>query len=103
MAHHGIAMSTFHNRTRAAPSIPKKLWSEGRWYLLPVYYLLITSHLAYEGIQHSGSYRFADHIYEGRPKGRLGIGKVLDRFFLGLPSARAFRYRYEKVHEDLAK
>ncbi len=95
-------MSTFYNRTRTATSIPKKLVAEGKWYLVPIYYILITSHLAYEAVHHSGSYRFADHVYAGKPKGKYGIGFALDALFLNLPSASAFRYRYERLNHELA-
>ena len=94
-------MSPFYNVTRTASSIPRKLLAEGKWYWVPVYYLLLTSDLAREGIWYSGSYRFADHIYAGKPKGRFLIGTLLDAILLRLPSASAFRYRYERVKEEL--
>lgn len=94
-------MSTFYNRTRTAPSIPRKLLREGKPYLIPLYYLLRTSALAREGIDHSGSYRFADHIYAGKPAGRFGIGWALDFLLLRLPSAQSFRDRYRFAKEEL--
>lgn len=90
---------TFHNRTRSSVSISRRLRSEGAWYLLPFYGLLRLSALGREGIEHGGSYRFADHIYAGRAKGRFGIGRVLDRIILSLPSVRAFRSRYTITKE----
>lgn len=87
-------MDRYYNRTRSAPSIPAKLRSEGKLHLVPVYHLLRLSDLAREGIENSGSYRFADHIYAGRPSGRFGIGRLLDAMLLRLPSARALRERY---------
>jgi len=51
------------NRTRQSASIPRRLVTEGKYHLLPVYALLTTSDLAREGIRNSGSFRFADHIY----------------------------------------
>lgn len=87
--------SVFYNRTRQAPSIPRKLIKEGRPYLLPLYYLLLTSELAAEGIRNSGSYRFADHVYAGKPAGRFGVGWLLDAIMLRMPSARSFRARYQ--------
>ncbi len=94
-------MSTFFNKTRSTRSIPQKLLSEGKWYLLPVYYVLRTSFLAREGIERSGSYRFADHIYVSKPKGEYGIGVLLDAILLSFPSAKAFRYRYHRMREEL--
>ena len=65
--------------------------------MLPVYYLLRLSDLAREGIEHSGSFRFADHIYRGQPSGRTPIGRWLDAQLLAMPAARAFRRRYERA------
>ena len=41
-----------------------------------------TSDLAREGIENSGSYRFADHVYRNEPSGRFGIGRALDAMLL---------------------
>jgi len=94
-------MSKFHNRTRASTSIPRKLLGEGKYHLLPVYYLLCTSELAREGIENSGSYRFADHIYEGRPRGKYVIGYLLDALLLNLKSARSLRSRYLHAKDEM--
>jgi SAM-dependent methyltransferase len=56
--------------------------------------LLHLSFLGREGIKNSGSYHFADHIYQSVPKGYWGIGKLVDRIVLALPSCRSFRNRY---------
>jgi SAM-dependent methyltransferase len=64
---------------------------------VPAYYLLSLSDLAREGIQHSGSYRFADHIYVGKPSGRTALGRWLDARLLSLPAAQAFRCRYKRA------
>jgi ubiquinone/menaquinone biosynthesis C-methylase UbiE len=96
-------MSKFHNRTRSAPSIPAKLWRTGKPYLIPVYYLMLTSELAREGINNSGSYRFADHIYAGIPKGRMGIGWLLDAVLLRLKSATSLRARYLFAKEEILR
>jgi 2-polyprenyl-3-methyl-5-hydroxy-6-metoxy-1,4-benzoquinol methylase len=64
---------------------------------------LTTSFLAKEGIENSGSYMFADHIYAQSPKGRFLIGQILDNFLLHLPSATAMRFRYLKVKKELKK
>src|SRR6476661_8845668 len=82
------------NRTRRSESIPRRLVSEGKFHLLPVYALLTTSDLAREGIRNSGSFRFADHIYRNEPSGRYGVGRVLDRVLLGLRGARSLRSRF---------
>ncbi len=82
------------NRTRQSASIPRRLISEGKYHLLPVYALLTTSDLAREGIKNSGSFRFADHIYRNQPSGRFGVGRVLDRVLLKLRGARSMRSRF---------
>ena len=74
---------------------------EHKWYLIPVYYLLITSELAREGILHSGSYYFADHIYRNKPHGRFIIGYLLDAILLRFPSAQSLRFRYLSVKKEL--
>lgn len=95
----------FHNKTRKSKSIPLKLLKNGKWYLVPLYYFLSLSDLAHEGFTHAGSYRFADHIYRAVPKGRYGVGKIIDSILLALPSARSFRNRHfhtrDKIMEKL--
>lgn len=82
------------NFTRTSSSIPRRLIREGKWYLLPAYALARTSDLAREGMENSGSFRFADHIYRAKPGGRYGIGWLLDALFLALPASRSMRERY---------
>ena len=82
------------NRTRVSQSIPRRLVLEGKLHLLPVYALLRTSDLAREGIENSGSFRFADHIYRGEPSGRYGVGTLLDSVLLRLRGARSMRSRF---------
>lgn len=94
-------LSTLVNRTRRSVSIPKRLASERKAHLIPFYYLLRTSDLAREAMEHSGSYRFADHIYAGRASGRFGFGTLLDGLLLSLPSARSFRNRFIHVKKVL--
>lgn len=94
-------MPKFYNKTRQSQSIPRKLLKEGKFYLLPVYYLLLTSELAREGIKNSGSYRFADHIYVNQPKGKFIIGKILDFILLQLPSAQSLRLRYLYAKKEI--
>lgn len=96
-------MATFHNRTRVSPSIPRRLLGEGKWFLLPLYGLLRTSDLGREGIERSGSWRFADHIYRGRASGRFLVGPALDALLLRLPSARSFRLRHLFVRREVAR
>jgi SAM-dependent methyltransferase len=86
--------SSLPNRTRRSASIPRRLVSEGKYHLLPVYALLTTSDLAREGIRNSGSFRFADHIYRNEPSGRFGVGRMLDRVLLKLKGARSMRSRF---------
>jgi SAM-dependent methyltransferase len=82
------------NQTRYSPSIPRRLAREGRLHLLPLYYLARWSDLGREGIEHSGSHHFADHIYVGTARGRFGIGTLVDRLLLSLPATRSFRSRF---------
>jgi SAM-dependent methyltransferase len=82
------------NRTRVSRSIPRRLVAEGKLHLLPVYALLRTSDLAREGIENSGSFRFADHIYRAKPSGRFGVGTLLDGVLLKLRGARSMRSRF---------
>ncbi len=94
---------TFHNQTRQSKSIPKKLFKTGRWHLIPLYYLLMTSYLAREGIKNGGSHDFADHVYKGEPRGKFGIGRVIDWLVLRLKSAQSMRYRYIYAKEEILK
>lgn len=87
-------MPHFPNYTRRSASIPRRLLREGKPHLLPIYGLMLTSDLAREGIYHSGSFRFADHVYRARPSGRFGVGYLLDAALLRMPAARSLRSRY---------
>jgi SAM-dependent methyltransferase len=91
----------FYNRTRRSASISRSLIRRGRVLELPVYYLLRLSDLAREGLEHSGSHRFADHIYRSAPSGRGAIGRWLDDRLLGLPAVRSFRSRYVAARDEL--
>jgi len=92
----------FHNRTRRSSSIPRALLRRGRVLELPVYYALRLSDLAREGLEHSGSHRFADHIYRNVPSGHGTLGRWLDARLLGLPAVRSFRFRYAAARDELA-
>src|SRR3954470_21040473 len=89
------------NRTRVSQSIPRRLFGEGKLHLIPVYALLRTSDLAREGIENSGSFRFADHIYRGKPSGRYGVGLLLDTILLKLRGARSMRSRFLHSQREL--
>jgi hypothetical protein len=95
------ARGRFFNRTRTSASIPRRLLREGKVHLLPLYALLRTSDLAREGIENSGSYRFADHVYRGRPGGTLGVGKLLDRALLRMRGARSMRSRFFHARAEI--
>ena len=82
------------NFTRKSASIPRKLLRRGALHLLAVYHLVRLSDLGREGIENSGSYRFADHVYRNVPSGRTLLGRWIDRLLLGMPATRAFRRRY---------
>ena len=97
----GFRPRSFFNRTRTSASIPRRLVLEGKLHLLPLYALLRTSELAREGIDHSGSYRFADHVYRGRPRGTLGVGTLLDAILLRLRAARAMRGRFLHARNEI--
>lgn len=81
------------NFTRRTADLPDKFRAEGRWHLIPIYHLLQLSDFGREGIAHSGSYRFADHLYRGEPSGRGWLGRCIDRILLNLPAARGMRAR----------
>jgi SAM-dependent methyltransferase len=91
----------FYNRTRQSPSLPLALARRGRILALPLYAALRTSDLAREGLDHSGSYRFADHVYRGEPSGRGLFGRWLDARLLGLPAVRSFRTRFHAARDEL--
>ena len=94
-------MTVLHNRTRTSTSIPRKLLRKGKVHLLPVYALMRTSDLAREGIENSGSYRFADHIYRNEPSGRFGIGRALDAVLLRMRGARSMRNRFYHAQREI--
>lgn len=91
----------YYNRTRASASLPLALLRRGRVFALPLYAALRRSDLAREGFDHSGSYRFADHIYRGTPSGRGAFGRWLDARLLALPAVRSFRSRFEASRDEL--
>lgn len=50
---------------------------------------------------HSGSFRFADHIYRNQASGRTFFGRWLDRLLLDFPSTRAMRSRFNKARNAI--
>ncbi|MDZ4288530.1 MAG: class I SAM-dependent methyltransferase [Prosthecobacter sp.] len=82
-----------NNLTRHTSSLPGKFWRSGQWHLIGLYHLLRLSDLAREGIERSGSYRFADHLYQNHASGRWFIGRVLDRLVLNTRAAKGMRAR----------
>jgi len=95
------ARALANNRTRRSRSIPRKLLREGDIHLLPVFYLFNLSDLGREGIENSGSYRFADHIYRNEPSGRGPLGRWLDARMLASPPCAAFRRRYQRCVAEM--
>src|SRR3954449_2615893 len=89
------------NFTRRSDDFIAKFAREGRYHLIPLYWLLRLSDLAREGIEHSGSYRFADHIYRDEPSGAGWFGRWLDRRLLNLSASRAMRGRYLRAREEM--
>jgi len=81
------------NLTRQTTDLAVKLRRDGRYGFLALYHILRLSDLGREGIERSGSYRFADHLYGNRASGRGIIGRAIDRILLSLPAARAMRQR----------
>ena len=94
-------MTPLHNRTRTSGSIPRKLLRQGKLHLLPIYALMRTSDLAREGIEHSGSYQFADHVYRNEPSGRFGFGRALDAVLLRMRGARSMRNRFRHTQHEI--
>jgi SAM-dependent methyltransferase len=92
----------YYNRTRQSASLPLALLKRGRVLALPLYAALRRSDLAREGLDHSGSYRFADHIYRGEPSGQGAFGRWLDRRLMALPAVRSFRNRFHAARDELA-
>src|SRR5688500_14097742 len=60
-----------------------------------------TSDLAREGIENSGSYQFADHVYRNEASGRFGIGRALDAILLRMRGARSMRNRFYHTQNEI--
>jgi SAM-dependent methyltransferase len=89
--------SRLYNRTRETSDFRYRFRKLFRFDLLVLYRLLQTSDLAREGMLNSGSFRFADHIYQNQASGRTLFGRWLDRLLLAFPSTRAMRSRFVKA------
>jgi SAM-dependent methyltransferase len=94
-------VSRLHNRTRETSDFQYRFRKSFRFDLLALYRLLQTSDLAREGMLHSGSFRFADHIYRNQASGRTFLGCWLDRLLLDFPSTRAMRSRFIKARNAI--
>jgi SAM-dependent methyltransferase len=60
-----------------------------------------------EGIRTGRSYGFSsgemlDYVYENRPRGLLGVGRLIDRLFLGSPGWRGIRERRANLARTVA-
>jgi SAM-dependent methyltransferase len=89
------------NRTRRTADLIAKFKREGRWHLIPLYYFLRLSDFAREGIENSGSHRFADHMYRAEQSGNGWLGRTLDRVLLNLRATRAMRSRCARAIEEM--
>ena len=92
----------FYNRTRHSESLSWALLRKGRVLALPLYAALRRSDLAREGFEHSGSHRFADHIYRGQASGQGWFGTWLDGRLLALPAVHSFRSRFYAARDELS-
>jgi len=89
------------NVTRETSDLPGKFLREGKLNFLALYWLMMQSDLGREGIERSGSYRFADHIYRNQPSGRNWLGRMIDAWLLRMPATRAFHRRYRQAQNAI--
>jgi putative methyltransferase len=89
------------NFTRRTANLVGKFARDGRPGLIALYYILRLSDLAREGIDRSGSYRFADHLYRNQASGRTWLGRWLDRRLLDLPASKAMRRRCTRARDEM--
>jgi len=92
---------SLYNRTRRTENLPAKFRSAHRWDLLLLHGLLRRSFLGREGIENSGSFQFADHLYRNIPRGEGVSGWLMDRILLSLPAARVMRRRYFRAKTEM--
>ena len=91
------------NFTRRTRDLAGKFRRERRYGTLALYHLLRLSDLAREGIERSGSFRFADHLYANRASGRGTLGWLIDRVLLSLPAARTMRQRCTEASAEMSR
>lgn len=91
------------NFTRHSESFVAKFIREGRLHFIPLYWLLRLSDFGREGMDHSGSYLFADHMYRGIPSGRGRLGRWLDALLLKLPATRSMRQRCFEARDAMRR
>jgi hypothetical protein len=89
--------------TRSRRSIPLQLVRQGRIDHLLIYGLMMSSDTGREAITSNGSYRWADHIYVGKPSGRFVIGRYIDRYLLGSRGGRGMRNRFRWVQANVER
>ncbi len=92
-----------NNHTRHNPDLVGKFRAAFRYDLVALYHLLQLSDFAREGIAHSGSYLFADHLYRNQPSGRGACGRWLDRLLLNLPATAAMRSRCGRATAEMER
>jgi len=91
------------NFTRRTADFPARFRRERRFALIPLYHLLRLSDLAREGIEHSGSYQFADHLYLNQASGTGWFGRWLDRRLLNLAASKAMRSRCARARDGMRR
>lgn len=91
------------NLTRRSSSFVAKFWRQRQFHLIPLYWLLRQSDFAREGMHHSGSYLFADHMYRDVASGSTWLGRVLDRLLLNLPATRSMRSRCAEARQAMSQ
>src|SRR5436190_23290774 len=98
-------MTAIHpaNFTRRTSDLAGKFRRERRYGTLALYHFLRLSDLGREGIERSGSFRFADHLYANRAAGHGPLGWLLDRVLLSLPAARAMRQRCTAASAEMSR
>ncbi len=92
---------TLQHTPDRSQDVPTKLKEEGRWHLLPLYYLCKTSFMGREGIRNGGSPAFADHVYQNEARGHSLFGRIVDWCLLRLRASRSMRNRYIRAKEEI--
>jgi len=92
-----------YNRTRRTHDLLAKFRRERQWHFIPLFHLFRLSDFAREGIENSGSYRFADHMYRNVPSGRGWLGRRIDRLLLDLTASRSMRSRCAQATSEMRR